>query len=175
MVRHVSRASITMIAVLAFSVFLLSGRAAAYTQNSELERELENSDSSALALFPAAGFKDGVAGFFRTHALYVVPGSQRAWCAENAHGVLKRGCYVELYIQGDGLKPTDSKGDPCGAVGRWHLAPGSKHYTPTPGSFIANAMARGDWERVEFSIYEAPGTSRLLPGSCSDSANPEIR
>ena len=161
-------------AVLLISI-LAAASATAYKQDAQLERELGSSDPKALALFPAEGFKDGVAGFFGTHALYVVPGSQRAWCTDRAHGVLKPGCYVELFIQGEGIKSRNSQGDPCGSIGRWYRAPGTKRYVPTPGSFIANAMASGEGNQVEFAIYEEPVAKNLTAGSCDRAIDTAIR
>jgi hypothetical protein len=144
----------------------LASTANAYTQNTQLERQLGESDPKALALLPAKGFKDAAAGFFRTHALYVVPDTQRAWCSENSHGILKPGCYVEFFIQGQGLKPTNSRGEPCGTIGRWYRAPGSRNYAPTRGPFISAAIANGDWESVESAIYQEKPATRMLSGSC---------
>ena len=155
-----------VVAALSLAFSVMASSAYAYSQNSQLERNLSINDPNALALFPAKGFKDGAAGFFATHALYVVPGSPRAWCTGASHGILKPGCYVELYIQGEGIKPRDSRGDPCGQIVRWHRAPGSQRYLPTPGSRIAKAIARGEWEKVESAIYEEPGTKIASPGSC---------
>jgi hypothetical protein len=163
-----------MRAVLFISISMTAACVQAYTQNARLEQDLGGSDPKALALFPAEGFKDGAAGSFRTHALYVVPGSQRAWCADNPHGIMKPGCYVELYVQGEGFKPRNSRGDPCGSIGRWYQAPGSKRYVPTPGSFIANAMANGQGNRVEFAIYEEPGTKSSTPGSCDEDSDTPV-
>ena len=139
---------------------------AAYTQNVQLERELGRSGGKALALFPAKGFEDGAAGFFRTHGLYVVPDSQRAWCTDKSHGVLKPGCYVEFFVQGEGLKAKDAHGEPCGNLGRWYRAPGSKSYVPTPGPFISNAIANGEWDRVVTTIYDKPDNQTFSARSC---------
>jgi hypothetical protein len=155
-------------------VFAIVPDAAAYTQNTQLERELGNSDPRALALLPAQGFKDGAAGFFRAHSLYVVPDSQRAWCSEYIRGVLKPGCYIELFMQGEGIKPRNSHGDPCGAIGRWYKAPGSSNYVPTSGTFISNAMANGDWDSVVFAIYEGRGEKSSPPGSCDRTIDPKM-
>ena len=162
------------------SLLLISTSAAlscahAYTQDVQLERELESNDSRALALLPAEGFKHGAAGFFRSHALYVVPGSARAWCTDNVHAVLKAGCYVELYMQGNGLRPSNSRGDPCGGVGRWYRAAKSRRYVPTPGSFMANAIAKGEFNRVEFAIFEEPGTKSAMAGTCDRAGDTLVR
>jgi hypothetical protein len=162
-------------AILALAIFAIAPDAQAYTQNSRLERDLSRSDPNALALFPAKGFKNGAAGFFNTHALYVVPGSVRAWCTNAQHGILEPGCYVELYVQGKGIKPRNSRGDSCGSIGRWYQAPGSRHYLPTPGSFIATAMASGEWERVEVEIYEGAGAKALPSGTCDRTINAKPR
>ena len=144
----------------------IAPHAAAYTQNTQLERELGDSDPKALALLPAKGFKDGAAGFFRANSLYVVPNSQRAWCSDQTHGILIPGCYVELFIQGRGLRATNARGDPCGSLGRWYRAPGSQHYAPTLGPFISAAIANGDWDGVESAIYEEKPATRMLSSSC---------
>ena len=156
-------------------MFAIVPNAAAYTQNTQLERDLGNSDPKALALLPAKGFKDGAAGFFRAHSLYVVPDSQRAWCSEHIHGILKPGCYVELFVQGKGIKPRNSHGDPCGAIGRWYKAPGSSNYVPTIGTFISNAMADGDWDSVIFAIYEGRGERSSPTGACDRTIDPKRR
>jgi hypothetical protein len=144
----------------------LSQPAAAYTEDLNLEQQLSDSDPRALALLPAKGFKDGAAGFFRVHDLYVVPGSQRAWCSDRTHGVLKPGCYIELFIQGKGMQVTNARGEPCGIIGRWHRAPGDQYYGPTLGPFISKAIADGDWDRVESAIYQDPPPSRVLSTFC---------
>ena len=159
---HVSTRAIFLV----LTTVAFASPAGAYTQNSQLERDLSSSNPKALALFPAKGFNDGAAGFFSTHALHVVPNSARAWCTTAPHGVLKPGCYVELYIQGEHIKPRDSLGNPCGGIARWYRASGSQHYVPTRGSFIAAAMASGEWEQIEFAIYENQGAKTSLPGAC---------
>jgi hypothetical protein len=128
--------------------------AVAYVQDRELEAALRRSDPEALALFPAKGFRDGAAGFFKTHELHVVPGSERAWCQEQGRAVLPAGCYVEFVFQGKGLKERTSQGDFCGRIGRWIRAPGSKNYVPTPGAFYSQAIAYDDAEVVYDAIYE---------------------
>jgi hypothetical protein len=156
-------------------IFAIAPHAAAYTQNTQLERDLGNNDPKALALLPAKGFKDGAAGFFQANSLYVVPDSQRAWCSEHTHGILKPGCYVELFVQGEGIKPRNSRGEPCGAIGRWYKAPGSSNYVPTIGTFISNAMANGDWDSVVFAIYEGPGEKNLPTGACNRTIDQKLR
>jgi hypothetical protein len=131
-----------------------------------LEDLLHGSNAKALALLPAKGFKDGAAGAFRAHGLYVVPGTERAWCTDHSHGVLAPGCYVEFFIQGEGLRARDEHGDPCGQIGRWHKAPGAKTYLPTPGPFISNAIAKGDWAAIELTIYGEPEATRLPARWC---------
>jgi hypothetical protein len=153
----------------------VSPSAAAYTQDVQLERALNGSDSRTLALFPAKGYKDGAAGFFRIHGLYVVPGSQRAWCTDERHGVLKPGCYVELFVQAQGLKPADANGDPCGKLGRWYRSHDSTRYIPTPGPFMSNAIANGDWEAVEAALYDEPDVKRLPARSCGLTSPDERR
>ena len=147
-------------------VLLMAPQAKGYTENIELERALRDGDARSLALFPAKGYEDGAAGFFRVHGLYVVPDSQRAWCTDKSHGILKPGCYVELFIQGSGLKPRDEHNQPCGHLARWYQAPGSKNYVPTTGPFISNAIASGEWKRVETAIYDDPVVRRLPARSC---------
>jgi hypothetical protein len=153
----------------------ISSPAEAYTEDTQLERALGRSDPSALALLPAKGFKDGAAGFFRAHALYVVPDSPMAWCSENTHGVLKPGCYVELFIQGWGMKSTNARGEPCGNLGRWYRAPRSRIYAPTLGPFISNAIANGDWERVESAVYGEKRATRMLSDSCNETIDRDAR
>jgi hypothetical protein len=157
---------IRAVQVFVVSLLATASAAGAYTQNAQLERDLAHSDAKALALFPAKGYKDGAAGFFRAHGLYIVPDSQRAWCTDNHHGVLKPGCYVEFSIQGKGLMARDAQGASCGNPGRWYRAPGSNQYIPTPGPFISNAIAKGEWERVEIAIYGEPAANRLPTRSC---------
>jgi len=146
----------------------------AYTENTALEQALGNNDPKALALLPAKGFKDGAAGFFRTHSLYVVPDSQRAWCSDKPHGTLIPGCYVEFFMQGKGIKPRNAHGQPCGRIGRWYKAPGSQSYAPTAGPFISNAMANGEWERVLDAIYEEHNEKTSPPGSCDRIIDPKM-
>ena len=134
---------------LACVALALSAQAAhAYVEDVELERRLNASEASALARLPALRFKDGVAGFFRAHDLYVVPHTGRAWCQDRVRGVLAPGCYVELFFQMNGYKPYGASGTPCGLIARWHRAPGSPTYAPTAGAIYASAMAAGDWEVV---------------------------
>lgn len=144
----------TLVILLALNV-ATAPSAIAYSQDKELESDLRNSDPKALALFPAKGFGDGAAGFFKTHELFVVPESARAWCQDQTRGVLSRGCYVEFFFQGKGLKPTTSQGDPCGRIGRWYKAPGTKKYVPTAGAYYSTAIANDEFEVVESAVYEA--------------------
>jgi hypothetical protein len=152
--------------VLLLFLLAIASAAGAYTQDMQLERDLSHSDPRALALFPAKGYDDGAAGFFRTHGLYVVPNSERAWCTDKHHGVLNPGCYVEFSIQGKGLRAADAHGVHCGNAGRWYRAPHSNHYFPTPGAFISNAMAKGEWNDVETALYGEPAADRLPARSC---------
>ena len=147
--RHVQRAGLA-----ALLIGLVAMPALAYTQDAELEAALRKGDRKALALFPARGFKDGVAGFFIAHELHVVPGSERAWCATQARGVLAPGCYVEFVFQGKGLRRWTSRGEPCGCIARWYKAPGSKSYLPTPGAHFAQAMANDEGWIVDAAIYD---------------------
>lgn len=139
-------------------VSLIASTASAYTQDKELEARLHRSDRAALALFPAKGYRDGAAGFFVAHDLHVVPGSERAWCTGQDHGVLPPGCYVELVFQGKGLRERAWDAEPCGRIARWRKAPGEHAYVPTPGSTYAQAIADDQGEAVERAIYDV--TSR---------------
>ena len=156
-------------------LLMMAPQVAAYTQNTKLEQALGRNDMSSLALFPAKGYKDGAAGFFRIHGLYVVPGSQRAWCTDERHGVLKPGCYVELFVQAQGLTPADANGDPCGKLGRWYRPHDATSYIPTPGPFMSNAIANGDWEAVEAALYDEPDVKRLPARSCGFTSPEERR
>jgi hypothetical protein len=114
--------------------------AAAYVQDVQLERQLYASDPRALARLPAKGFKDGLAGFFRTHGLVVVPHSERAWCQNQARG----------------RKGMTADGSPCGLLGRWYRTPDTHNYVPTPGAYYSIAMAEGDWENVVVALHREP-------------------
>ena len=149
-----------------FLLCFVTAAAQAYTQDKKLENELQRNDSRALALLPAEGFKNGAAGLFRRHALYVVPDSQRAWCTDHPHGVLKPGCYIEFFVQGEGLEARDQHREPCGHLGRWFRAPGAKRYAPTPGPFMSRAIANGDWEQIELAVYREPDARRLPARLC---------
>jgi hypothetical protein len=157
-----------------FAGWLIGSPVAAYTQDTQLEQALGNNDPRALALLPAKGFKDGAAGFFRTHSLYVVPDSQRAWCSGERHGTLVPGCYIELFIQGKGIRSRNATGDPCGQIGRWYKAPGSKAYVPTPGPFISRAVANGEWGGVLSAIYDEPSRRISVPGSCDPTIDEKV-
>lgn len=137
----------------AAAIVTAASGAAAYTQDRELESALGRSDPAALALLPAKGFRNGVAGFFAAYQLYVVPGSQRAWCWDSAHGVLGPGCYVEFYFQGKGLKPRKSDGTECGLLGRWYKPPGATRYESTPGAHFSQAMADDDASAIDAELY----------------------
>jgi hypothetical protein len=152
--------------VFLFCVLTATSSAQAYTQDKELENKLQRNDSNALALLPADGFKNGAAGVFRTHALYVVPDSQRAWCTDHPHGVLKPGCYIEFFVQGEGLQARDQHRRACGHLGRWYRAPGAKYYVPTPGPFMSHAIANGDSDQIEAAVYGEPDARRLPARSC---------
>jgi hypothetical protein len=108
--------------------------AGAYTQDKPLEAALARNDRAALALLPAKGYHDGAAGFFAAHELHVVPGSERAWCTPQAHGVLAAGCYIEFMF-----KP-----------------PGETSYRPTKGAYYSHAIADDRAEIIEHVIYEEP-------------------
>ena len=138
----------------------LAGTASGYVQDLEFERQLHASDARGLARLPAARFNNGVAGFFRAHGLYVVPYTEMAWCQDRAHGVLGPGCYVEFFFQLKGLPPREAGGSPCGLIGRWHRAPGSNTYVPTPGAIYAAAIAAGDWHKVIAALTESPKSSQ---------------
>lgn len=146
-------------------LWALAGTAAGYVQDFEFERQLHASDARGLARLPAARFNDGVAGFFRAHGLYVVPYTEMAWCQDRARGVLRPGCYVEFFFQLKGYRPREAGGSPCGLIGRWHRAPGSDAYVPTPGAIYSAAMAAGDWRKVMAALTEPPNPSSQLNDS----------
>jgi hypothetical protein len=150
-----------MLAILLFTGVTNVPPADAFFQDKQLESALGSNDASALALFPAQGFQDGAAGFFRNHGLRIVAGSQRAWCQEQERGVLKPGCYVEFYFQVNGRRTNSADGSPCGLLGRWRQAPGSKTYAPTPGAFYSRAIASGNWEAVVLAFEERRSEVRL--------------
>ncbi len=135
---------------------LFAQTASGYVQDIELERQLNASEASGLAQLPARRFSDGVAGFFRTHDLYVVPGSGMAWCQDRVRGVLAPGCYVEFFFQMKGYRPRSAGGLPCGLIARWYRAPGAKTYAPTAGAIYASAMASGDWQIVVTALTTSP-------------------
>jgi len=56
-------------AVAAAACLAFATGAAAFTQNVELEAGLSRSDPKALMQFPAKGYRDGAAGFFRDNNL----------------------------------------------------------------------------------------------------------
>lgn len=150
------------IARLVFGVLALFAQTASgYVQDIELERQLDASDASGLARLPALRFKDGVAGFFRAHDLYVVPDSGMAWCQDRVRGVLAPGCYVEFFFQMKGYRPRSNGGTPCGLIARWYRAPGAKTYAPTPGAIYASAMASGDWQTVVTALTTSPDPLKL--------------
>jgi len=130
--------------------------AGAYTQDKPLEAALARNDRAALALLPAKGYHDGAAGFFAAHELHVVPGSERAWCTHQAHGVLAAGCYIEFMFQGRGLRARTWNGDACGCIGRWFKPPGETSYRPTKGAYYSHAIADDRAEIIEHVIYEEP-------------------
>jgi hypothetical protein len=136
-------------AVLASVLVLGSPPVDAFTQDKQLESELNSSEPRALALFPAKGYKDGAAGLFREHEFFVVPGTARAWCQDRARGVLKTGCYVELHFQRRGQNVTDQRGEPCGRLARWYRSANETAYVPTAGSAPATAIANGDLETID--------------------------
>ena len=135
---------------------------AAYTQNVELEAGLSKNDPKELMLFPAKGYRDGAAGFFRDNNLQIVPGSERAWCQQQDRGVLKPGCYVEWFYHQRGYNQrTFWDGEPCGYLARWYRAPGTKAYVPTSGSPFATLIARGDMSALVLEETSwMPGTLR---------------
>jgi hypothetical protein len=129
---------------------------AAVVDDERLAAKLRKGDPATLAMFPAAGFRDGVAGFVKRYGLYVVPDGEEAWCQDTLRGRLEPGCYVIAYLQLKGSKPADSNGNFCGAPARWYKAPGSSAYVPIswwPG--LASAIARGDAALVLFAVKES--------------------
>ena len=131
-------------AVAATAYLAIATCVGAYTQNVDLEAGLGRSDPKALMLFPAKGYRDGAAGFFRDNNLQIVAGSERAWCQEQDRAVLKPGCYVEWFYHQRGYNQRTWDGEPCGYVARWYQALGTKAYAPTSGSPFAALIARGD-------------------------------
>jgi hypothetical protein len=150
-----------LVALFAFALPIFARSAHGYTEDVELERQLNASDAAGLARLPALRFKDGVAGFFRAHGLYVVPDTVRAWCQDRVRGVLAPGCYVEFFFQMKGYRPHAASGAPCGLIGRWHRASGAAAYVPTAGAVYANAMASGDWQTVLDALATSPDPASL--------------
>jgi hypothetical protein len=158
-VNWVSVKALTAPAVAAVACLAASTCVAAYTQNVELEAGLSTSDPKVLMLFPAKGYRDGAAGFFRDNDLEVVPGSERAWCQERDRGVLKPGCYVEWFYHRRGFNQRTWDGEPCGYLARWYRAPGTNAYAPTSGSPFADLIARGDIGALELEETSRPPTN----------------
>jgi hypothetical protein len=120
-----------------------------------LEVALRKNDPTVLSMFPAGGFKNGVAGFFKRHGLYVVPDSEQAWCQDGDRGRLKRGCYVVIAMQLNGRKPKDSAGNWCGSFARWYKPPRSGSYEPVPGwAGLALPIAEGNAGLVLDAVKE---------------------
>lgn len=138
----------------------LSNAAAGFVIDERLEAELRKSDPAVLAQFPAAGFKDGVAGFVKRYGLYVTPDSEQAWCQSDQRGRLKPGCYVVVFFQLKGSKPKMHDGGFCGSAARWYKAPGSRTYLPIPEwPGIAQKIADGD---SAFVLYVVKDDDRRL-------------
>jgi hypothetical protein len=149
-------------ALVLFALILVSPTPTqAYLQDQQLESALRHTDTHALSLLPAKGYKDGAAGFFRDYDLYVVPHTERAWCNDKPLGVLPSGCYIEFYFQQQGRKANADDGTPCGFLGRWHRPPGSRAYQPTPGAFYSLAIAIGNYDEVMLAFEERPLPSDL--------------
>ena len=124
-------------------------------ENEQLERRLRKNEAAVLALFPAKGFSDGLAGYMRQHKLFVVPDSEQAWCQDVQRGRLASGCYVIFFLQIRGLPPKSSEGGLCGAPVRWFKAIGSKSYVPLPGwAFLALPISNGEIELVLYTIKD---------------------
>lgn len=124
-------------------------------ENQRLEARLRQNDPAALSMFPAKGFKDGAAGFFKRYRVYVVPDSEQAWCQDEVRGHLKPGCYVVIFMQVKGVKAKTRDGTWCGSPARWYKAPGSSAYVPVPGwAMMALPIAQGDSASVLSSIKD---------------------
>ena len=107
-------------------------RAEGFVQDERLEAKLRKGDPKVLAMFPAVGFTDGVAGFVKRYGLYVAPDSEQAWCQDGQRGRLEPGCYVIVFLQAKGFNAHNSDGAFCGSPARWYKAPGSATYVPIP-------------------------------------------
>ena len=126
---------------------------AAVVDDARLAAKLRKGDHATLAMFPAAGFRDGVAGFLNTYGLYVVPDGEEAWCQDTLRGRLEPGCYVIAYLQLKGSKPADKEGNFCGVPARWYKATGSNSYVPIPSwPGLAAPIAKGNSALVLFSV-----------------------
>jgi hypothetical protein len=129
--------------------------AAGFVQDERLEAKLRKSDALVLSMFPANGFKDGAAGFFKQYGLYVVPESEQAWCQDAYRGQLKPGCYVVVFLQVKGGRVKAPDGVWCGSPARWYKAPGSSTYIPSPGwAAMALPIAQGNSAFVLSSIKD---------------------
>jgi hypothetical protein len=141
-----------LVALISLSLWA-GGAHAQIRPDAKLEAQLRSSDARALMMFPALGFTDGVAGFFRRHGLYVIPESEQAWCQDESKGRLKAGCYAVVAIQVKGGKAKTADGVWCGSLARWYKAPGSHSYVPVPGwAMMALPIAEGNAAFVLSSI-----------------------
>lgn len=79
------------------------------------ENALLDHDVSALAILPAPGFKDGVAGVFRKHRLHINLNSE-VLCSDRPSGAFAptAGCYVSIYVSRE--RPSGKYSDLAG----WH-------------------------------------------------------
>jgi hypothetical protein len=124
-------------------------------QDERLEAKLRKGDPKVLAMFPAAGFKNGVAGFVKRYGLYVAPDSAQAWCQDRQRGQLEPGCYVIMFLQVKGFKTQNSDGALCGSAARWYKAPGSATYVPIPWwPGMARNIAEGNSKFVLYVIKD---------------------
>lgn len=163
--RHGHLGSMTLLVTL---LLLGSTPAGAFNQDKELEARLKRNDPQALALFPAKGFPDGVAGLFRNNELVVVPGSERAWCQDQKRGALGPGCYVELMINRKGMNSSARDGKLCGLPARWYRSRGAKAYSPTPGSAFGILIAKGNWDVVDRTFDQPEISSNLTHAHWAD-------
>jgi hypothetical protein len=130
--RHANSIMKPLILIILCIAQLSHAAAGVFVSDERLEAKLRKSDPATLAIFPAAGFRDGVAGFVKRYGLYVVPHSEQAWCQDGQRGRLQPGCYVVVFLQLKGSKPKMQDVGFCGSPARWYKAPGSRSYIPIP-------------------------------------------
>ncbi len=118
----------------------------------KIQDRLTEHDSSVLSVIPSQGFKNGVAGVFKRHNLYVTENAE-AICESQipmGGGVHKPGCYISIYVSRK--RASGRYTDLAGFHASWFRGIDEAEFRPTSG--FAEHLSKPDSYLIQGGFLE---------------------